>query len=67
MKKDKTLEVDDLIFDHRTLEGLGNLYNSLVTVPFKRFVDTASNGLFIIYKVYIELNQAENGLLLLTY
>ena len=26
-------EADDLIFDQRTLEGLGNLYNSLVR-PF---------------------------------
>ena len=30
LKKDKMFEADDLIFDHRTLEGLGNLYNSLV-------------------------------------
>jgi len=26
-------EGEDLIFDHRTLEGLGNLYNSLVRIP----------------------------------
>ena len=30
LKKDKMFDGDDLIFDHRTLEGLGNLYNSLV-------------------------------------
>jgi len=33
LKKDKMFEGEDLIFDQRTLEGLGNLYNSLVLHP----------------------------------
>jgi hypothetical protein len=39
---------DDLIFDQRTLEGLGNLYNSLVHTPIFTRADD-SNGLLGIY------------------
>ena len=43
-------EPDDLIFDQRTLEGLGNLYNSLVRTPiFACADDDDSNGLLAIY------------------
>jgi len=38
-------ESEDLIFDHRTLGGLGNLYNSLVRPILGAGVD-GSNGLF---------------------
>jgi hypothetical protein len=59
LKKDKTLEFDDLIFDQRTLEGLGNLYNSLVRNL--NWLANSSNGSFIISKIYRELSLAENG------
>ena len=42
------LEPDDLIFDQRTLEGLGNLYNSLVRPLIFACVDD-SNGFLGIY------------------
>jgi hypothetical protein len=34
-------EEDDLVFDQRTLEGLGNLYNSLVRPPVSCEIDVA--------------------------
>jgi len=53
---------EDLIFDQRTLEGLGNLYNSLVC-PRYVIVTDDSNGLFGIYEVCKELKQEGIGLL----
>jgi len=53
LKKDKTFEDDDLLFERRTLEGLGNLYNSLVPLFLKHLADGAM--------VYKELERVETN------
>jgi len=53
LKKDKTFEDDDLLFERRTLEGLGNLYNSLVRLFLKHLANEAM--------VYKELERVETN------